>query len=89
MEVSEQNYWKESRHLFNSRWCCCTREADLVFQVSFEVEEMTSRFRKAAYGRVKGKPGVLNTGANVGVKIVQLVYLRPGIWGYDKARGKK
>lgn len=48
--------------------------------------------RKAAYGKpknIKGAGKVLNAGARIGTKIVQLVYIRPGVYGYDKARGNR
>jgi hypothetical protein len=47
-----------------------------------------SRLQKAAYGKdIKGAGGIINAGSRIGVKIVQLVYLRPPIYGYKKAVG--
>ena len=53
---------------------------------------MTSRFRKAAYGKpkdIKGAGKLINVGSRIGTKIVQVVYLRPEVWGYDKAMGRR
>jgi len=55
--------------------------------------ETMSKLRSAAYGRVKFKgkvAGGLTEGVtNVGVKLVQLAYLRPPVYGYDKATGRR
>jgi hypothetical protein len=47
---------------------------------------MNNKLSRAAYGKPKSaSKGIINTGANVGVKIVQLVYLRPALYGYKAA----
>jgi hypothetical protein len=53
---------------------------------------MTSKFRKLAYGKpknIKGAGKVINAGSRIGTRLIQITALRPEIWGYDKARGKK
>ncbi len=52
-----------------------------------------AKLRSAAYGKVKFK-GKLAGGftegvTNVGVKLVQLAYLRPPVYGYDKGVGRR
>jgi hypothetical protein len=49
------------------------------------------KYRKIAYGEpkdVKGAGKLLNTGARVGTKIVQFIYLRPEYVGYKAGRRK-
>ena len=45
--------------------------------------------RKAAYAKprdIKGAGMVINAGSRIGTRIVQMVYLRPPVYGYDKGR---
>jgi hypothetical protein len=50
--------------------------------------KIAKRFEKAAYGKTRNiyGGGILDAGSNIGTKIIQLMYLRPGIWGYRKVR---
>lgn len=53
---------------------------------------MVSRYNRAAYGKpreIKGAGKVINAGSRIGTRIVQIVYLRPGAFGYRVATGQK
>ena len=44
---------------------------------------------RVAYGKPKKKAPVAGGLVNFGVKVVQVVYLRPPAWGFRKGSGKK
>lgn len=49
------------------------------------------RFTRVAYGKpkdIKGAGKLINTGSNVGVRIVQWTRLRPISFGYRKGRSR-
>ena len=46
-------------------------------------------YKRVAYGKLKKRVGIVDGLSDFGVKVVQVVYLRPPGYGYKKGRGKK
>jgi len=50
-----------------------------------------NRFEKMAFGKpkdIKGVGKVINTGSRIGTRIIQGLFLRPGVYGYRAVKKK-